>query len=301
MSKVLITGASGLLGRAVLRRLKDKKEYDVYAVTTKASRLSEYTYVNVVVCDLTSEDERRKLIEDVRPDIMIHLAWDQSDANFRMSLSNMRWLEISKSLLWIFEQNGGKKLLFAGSSSEYDGTSGIMNENVDEIPKSLYGLCKKTFNEYGRKYCKEHNIEYVGMRLFTIYGAEDEHNFGAIPSAFAKLRNDEKIECNSPQTTRDYIYSEDAANVVVQLMEGSYQGIVNVASGQGRSMKEVFECIGKAMNKETLITMNEHSGEGTRFEADISLLKGIGVTGYCSDFEMRINEINSYTPVHEKQ
>lgn len=292
MKKILITGASGLLGKAVLRRLKDKKEYQIYAVTTRAERLADYPYVNVVECNLEVEEQRKEMLNAIRPDILIHMAWNQANEGFRMSVTNLQWLDISMSLLLLFEQNGGSKFMFAGSSSEYDGTEGVFTEETDITPASLYGLCKKTFNEFALEYCRVRNMEYIGMRLFTIYGPEDEHSFGAIPSAFRALKNNEKLVCNSPNTTRDYIYADDAANVAIQLMEHSFAGIINVASGKARSMREVFEHIGQVMDKTQNVEMSKTSDAGKRFEADITLMKSLGIVGYDSDFDKNIRKCN---------
>lgn len=291
MKKILITGASGLLGKAVLRQLKEYKEYQVYAVTTNEKHIEADACIHVAACDLAVEEQRKKLLENIKPDILLHLAWDQSDASFRMSPANLLWLNISISLLYLFEQYGGRRFLFAGSSSEYDGTEGIFNENLDILPATLYGLCKKTFNEFARDYCKCREIGYVGMRLFTIYGEEDAHSFGAIPSAIRTLGRNEELVCNSPDTTRDYIYAEDAARVIRNLLEHPFTGIVNVASGKARTMREVFRYIGTVMGKSQYVVMNETSAAGKRFEADISLLKELGISGYDSDFEINIQEI----------
>lgn len=291
MKKILITGASGLLGKAVLRQLKEYKEYQVYAVTTNKRNIGTHACTHVIACDLTVEEQRKKLLENIKPDILLHLAWDQSNASFRMSQTNLLWLNISTSLLYLFEQYGGRRFLFAGSSSEYDGTEGVFDENVDVLPASLYGLCKKTFNEFARDYCKLRGIEYVGMRLFTIYGEEDTHSFGAIPSAIRILGENEELLCNSPDTTRDYIYAGDAAMIIRSLLEHPFTGIVNVASGKARTMREVFQYIGTAMGKSQYVVMNENSTANKQFEADISLLKKLGISGYNSDFEIKIREI----------
>lgn len=291
MKKVLITGASGLLGKAVLRQMEEKKEYEVYAVTTKQENLRGYDHAHITLCDLSDEAQCDKIIKTIAPDILIHLAWNQENSDFRMSEENLKWLNISTGLLYLFEKYGGKRFIFAGSSSEYDGADGVFDEAADIIPSTLYGLCKKTFNEFANQYCRLRNIDYVGMRLFTIYGREDRHSFGAIPSAIQGLIRGEKIICNSPNTTRDYIYAEDAAHIVVQLMEHDYKGILNVASGIPRNMREVFECIGKSLNQLVNISFNEDNITENRFEADISLMKQLGLTGYNSSFEKNIDDI----------
>lgn len=289
MKKILITGASGLLGKAVLRQLKGKEEYEAYAVTTDAGRLKDYKYVHPVVCNLTVEEQRETLLRTVQPDILLHLAWNQADASFRMSPANLQWLDISMSLLYLFEQYGGKRFLFAGSSSEYDGAEGVFREDTPAPPPaSLYGLSKRTFNEFACEYCRRRGIGYAGMRFFTIYGAEDEHSFGAIPSAVCKLKRNEQIVCSSPETTRDYIYVEDAAKIAVRLLGHSFTGIVNVASGKAQTMREVFQCIGEAMGKSQYVKMSENPSEGKRFEADIRLLKSLGLYEGEDEFKNNI-------------
>ena len=145
MKKLLITGASGLLGKAVLKQLEEQMKYEVYAVTRTGGHLKDHTNIHVIECDLGIETQREHLMKSIQPDVLLHLAWNQEKASFRMSETNLLWLNISISLLYLFEQYEGKCFLFAGSSSEYDGSEGILNECVDVIPASLYGLCKKTF------------------------------------------------------------------------------------------------------------------------------------------------------------
>ena len=291
MKKIIITGASGLLGKEVLKKLKRLNEYEVYAVTTKKEHLADFLSFNIVEADLTDAFQRKKIMEIIQPEIMIHLAWNQENADFRMSETNLQWLEISMDLLQLFEKAGGKKLLFAGSSSEYDGSEGIFAESVDVVPKSLYGLCKKTFNEFAKEYCKVRGIAYIGMRFFTIYGKGDSHSFGAIPYAVRQLSLNKEIICNSPETTRDYIFVEDAANVLLQLLKHDFCGIVNVASGTARSMQNVFDTIGRVTGKENLVKISTSPVAGTKFEADISLLKNLGIIGYYSDFEQNIQNV----------
>lgn len=291
MKKVLITGASGLLGRSILNRLAGLDKYYLYAVTTKNRNLQDSMNMEWIECDLTDSGRRKNVLEAVCPDIMIHLAWNQEKADFRMSSENLRWLEISMDLLFLFEKCGGKKFLFAGSSSEYDGESGRFSENDDISPESLYGLCKKTFNEFAVQYCRKQKMQYVGMRFFTVYGKLDRHDFGAIPSIRSSLQAGTPIVCKSPSTTRDYIFADDAANVVRQLMELGFCGIINVASGESRTMQEVFETMARVMEKESLVSMAQDAQLGKRLEADISLMKRLGIHGYNSDFETNIYNI----------
>ncbi len=273
MEKMLITGAGGMLGRSLLRQLRGNEKYDIYAITTKYEKLAGYEYVNIVVCNLLDEEQCNKMFQNIEPDILVHLAWNQESSNFRQSCENLNWLNVSTRLLYLFEKYGGSKFIFAGSSSEYDGAEGIFKETDDVVPASIYGLCKKTFNEFANEYCKKRNLAYVGMRIFTIYGEEDRHEFGAIPYAITKLSEGEPVTCNNPATTRDYIYADDAASIALKLIAGTFTGIINVASGTPKDMAEVFNTIGKIMGKEDKVRLNLENKIKSRFEADISLLK----------------------------
>ena len=74
-------------------------------------------------------------------------------------------------------------------------------------------------------------------------------------------------------------------------MEHDYKGILNVAPGIPRKMREVFECIGKSLNQLENIRFNEENMTENRFEADISLMKQLGLTGYNSSFGKNIDDI----------
>lgn len=276
MEKLLITGASGLLGKSILRKIITYNEYDVYAVTTNTDKLKSFENVNVIQSNLADRNERQKLISDVNPDIIIHLAWNQKKSDFRNSDTNLQWLNISIDLLELFHKNKGKYFIFAGSSSEYDGSCGTFSETDDVVPKSLYGLCKKTFSEFGMNYFKDSNFKFLSTRLFTIYGPEDSHSFGAIPYIIRCIRNNEKIICKSPNTTRDYIYSDDAAEIIINLMKKNISGIINVASGKPQSMKEVFKTITEIYSKQKLLDINTENTQEDILNADISLLLSTG-------------------------
>lgn len=290
MKKILLTGASGLLGKSVLKELINNYNYNIYAITTNPDKLKQYENINIIKCDLTNVEDRQEIFKNIKPDICIHLAWDQTKEDFRMSDSNFLWLNISFDILEQFHKNGGKHFLFAGSSSEYDGMTGTFDESADSMPSSLYGLCKKSFNEFAIDYCKKNKISFIGMRYFTIFGADDSHSFGAIPYITSNLKNNEKIVCKSPNITRDYIYVEDAAKITCKLLESDFEGIINVASGQMHTMKEVFQIIGKLFNKLELVEILENNQEISYFNADITLLKNIGLAKYITNFEEAIKK-----------
>lgn len=120
----------------------------------------------------------------------------------------------------------------------------------------MYGETKRAFSEVAKNYCKRVGVEFVDVRLFTLYGENDQHELGAIPLCIRTLINDEKFVCKAPNTIRDYVYVEDAAKAVKRIIESGFCGAVNVSSGQPRVMREVFVFIAQELGKERLLSFD---------------------------------------------
>lgn len=257
MKRLLVTGASGLLGRALLPKLPADK-YEVFAATSADA-------------DLLCETSRRRLIEGFKPDVIIHLAWSQQQG-FRESETNLEWLAASLDILRFFHKNGGERFIFAGSSSEYDAEEGMFSEDMGAA-KTQYGICKRKFTETLNAYGIRFGLKTVSARYFTVYGENDRHSFGAIPSAINTFLRGEGVLCQSPNTRRDYIYAGDAAAATVKLLESDITGAVNIASGSARTMREVFAVIARETGAENLLRFAEPSGAPDMLAADISRMR----------------------------
>ena len=67
MKKILITGASGLLGKALLTELEKKERYALYGVTTSKNNLKDYPFVTAVAIDLTKRWQVSQMLEEIKP------------------------------------------------------------------------------------------------------------------------------------------------------------------------------------------------------------------------------------------
>lgn len=253
MKRVLITGASGFLGQAVIKKLSQCDEVEAVAVVSGRKEVCFASNILVEKANLLNPDACKQLIIKTKPDCICHLAWGQEEEDFRHSHTNLAWLEASVRLLDIFATCGGKRFLFAGSSTEYDDKTGKLSETNRVVPMTLYGACKKSFAQIMKSYCQIEKIQYVDMRFFTIYGEGDSHSFGAIPQTINHFLRGESVICKSPQNIRDYIYVDDAADVVKTLIENNFCGSVNIGSGHPKMMRNVFEEIAKEMHAESLL------------------------------------------------
>jgi nucleoside-diphosphate-sugar epimerase len=107
--------------------------------------MAEITYIS---CNISEEREVESLLSSLRPQLLIHFAWEVSTQDYLNHMSNNRWLEYSKNLFSIFVKYGGARIISIGTLAEYD-------KNVEEIyikslksPSTLYGICKLQLNRF---------------------------------------------------------------------------------------------------------------------------------------------------------
>lgn len=294
MKKILITGASGLIGKGILDELAMYTKYDIYAVTTKREKLGMYKNINIIEMNLLSPQQCSKLIEQVRPQYMIHLAWAlPGNDKFQNSQDNITWLEISLFLLKEFVKHEGQRFIFAGSSSEYNLSTTRLSEKAFCESMNLYGKCKKAFTEIALEFCSQKNTSFATARYFSVYGKNDIREGRAIPTAIRSFLNGQKIICKSPNSIWDYIYIEDAAKATIKIMESTYEGAVNVSTAIPTSMREVFETIVYILECPDLLRLENIHDPGQILVADNTILKrNIGYTPQTSLEEGIIRTIN---------
>lgn len=281
MKTLMITGAGGFFGSAVVKQLSQSAKYRIIAVTS-GRRVAEFPAdVQADSANLLTESEA--LVERNQPDVFLHLAWGRQDGQARNSVANIEWLEASFKLLRAFVENGGKRFVFAGTSSEYEDDDGLRRESAGKVQMSMYGETKRAFAEVAKNYCQRVGVEFVDVRLFTLYGENDRHELGAIPLCIRTLMKNEAFVCKAPNTIRDYVYVGDAAKAIERILESDYAGSINVSSGQPRAMREVFGFIADTLGKRDLLSFENEDACGLILAGDNRVLKN--TIGFC-DFTL---------------
>jgi nucleoside-diphosphate-sugar epimerase len=224
--------------------------------------------------NLLSAPEVENMMSAVKPQILVHLAWDQHDANFRESEKNISWFSASLGLFEAFAVNGGRRSLFAGSSSEYEGSElGLPMCGDNGKKPSFYCISKRMLTKATIDSAKIFGIKHTVARFFTIYGENDNHDFAAIPSTIDAFSRNERVVCRAPRTVRDYIHVSDAAEAAFLILESPAIGIIDVASGKPRTMREVFTAIAGEMRCPELLSFDCGNREPDILTANISRLR----------------------------
>jgi len=252
MKRVLLTGATGFLGRHCVRALL-KRGYEVHATTSTSSTTGQAAVWHT--CDLLSPEQCKGLIEQIRPTHLLHLAWHVPPGKFWRAPENLRWVQASLDLLQAFHTVGGKRLVMSGTCAEYAPTAQPCIENkTPSAPHSLYGVCKNSLREILASYSREFALSSAWARLFFLYGPH-ESPARLIPYVINCLLRDQTARCTNGNQIRDFIYVEDAADAISALLDCEVNGTVNIGSGVATAVKDLVNMIGHKLGCEQLVQL----------------------------------------------
>ena len=253
MKKVLITGASGQVGSRLLKYLPSS-EFDIYAITSNSSKMESKLPIKRIFLDLL-EDDVDPIMQEIRPEMLIHLAWETSPITFWDSLSNEKWLEASKSLVKSFQKHGGSKVIISGTCAEYDWRGSKALAEIDaEIPQSIYGKAKLELLNFLRN----QYMPFLWTRTFFQFGDEEPPG-RLVSSAIDAISSGNEFLIRKPDDIRDYIYINDVAQIIALLVIKGEEGVFNVGSGKGITMRELGEGIALGLGHVDLIRFQNQS------------------------------------------
>lgn len=277
MSGVLVTGAGGFVGRPVLRALAGGPD-QLHAL----SRSSEPAPIEGVTwhqLDLGDGAAVRSLLNELRPERLVHLAWYVEHGQFWAAPENVQWVEWSLRLLRAFIAAGGRRAVMLGSCAEYDWTAAAspLHETRSRIdPGTLYGVSKDALRRVASALAERERVELAWGRLFFLYGpAEPPARLFA--SVVGALLEGDRVQTTNGTQRRDFLHVDDVGRAVAELLSSDVTGPVNIASGEPIAIGEVLDLIGDALARPELIERGarpEVPGEPSLLVADTARLQG---------------------------
>ncbi|TPN83191.1 NAD-dependent epimerase/dehydratase family protein [Mesorhizobium sp. CU2] len=248
-SRCLVTGASGVLGRAIVRQLERLGVRDVL----RPSRQE---------LDLLDENETRRYFSTYRPDTVIHLAATVFGLAGNMKNQLRAVTENSAINHHIFSAIAKypvNNFFFAGTVASYPYPYLEMPLREDNFFTGLphsgefgYAMAKRHAYSYLEILCKEIGMRYTYGIFTNLYGDHDRFdvtNGHVIPSLVVKAHRaaltKTPLEVWGDGTAeRDFLHAEDAARgVMLCLTNAGLQNFVNISSGIGVTIRQVTECI----------------------------------------------------------
>jgi len=230
MKRVLVTGATGFIGRHTLALL-GTAGYEVHGVSSQP-RAATHDGVEWHRADLLDIQRVNELMQSVRPSHLLHLAWVTKHGEYPASVENLNWVQTTIELMRGFSSCGGQRIAFAGTCFEYDFAYGCLSEELTPaVPATLYGNSKLAVGKILQSFANTSGLSAAWGRIFHLFGpSEDPRRF--VPSIILPLMNRERAVCRNGDQLRDFLYVEDVASAFVALLESHVSGPVNIGSGK---------------------------------------------------------------------
>lgn len=285
--KVLLTGATGLVGKESIRPLQDMG-YEIYALTIDDNNPNNG--VNWIKCNLFDENSVKDVFEKIKPTHLLNFAW-ATTGNYLTSDINLEFVKAGLNMLKYFKANGGKRTVYVGTCFEYKFKDEPLKETDPVNPQTLYAKSKNALHELAEEFCSINDISFGYGRIFYVFGhGENEKRLTA--HLIKTLSENKEVIINNGSLIKDYMYTKDIAGAFAAFLNSGVKGTVNICTGRGISLKEYSTYIAKKLGKEEFLNIKqEETNQPPIITGDNSRL--INEVGYKIQysFENAIDEI----------
>ena len=278
MKRVVITGGTGAVGRALLEHLLSRgvEVLLLYrADSARAVDLPDSPLLKRYPCAL--EELSSLQLPDAAPcDAFFHLAWAGSYGALREDAAlQQKNVQYAADAAALAARLSCRVFVGAGSQAEYGdipmGTAA--HPDMACSPKTAYGAAKLEARERSLAVCRLQGVRHVWARLFSVYGEYDRPQT-LVMQAIAAFFEGKDGNFTKGEQIWDYLHAADAAHALCLLsQQGADGGIYNVASGNALPLAEYITQIRDAVNPQCALhfgTVPYYPGQAMNLRADIS-------------------------------
>lgn len=236
MKSILVTGASGYIGRHVVEQLLK----DGCRVLVSDIDLSGYSEEVIKITEPIFSEDKAIFEKMGRPDACLHLAW--KDGFMHNSHEHINNLSSHYRFITNMLAGGLKQIAVMGTMHEIGYWEGEVNENTPANPMSNYGIAKNALRQATRELCREYGAKYQWLRAYYITG-DDMKNHSIFAKIMEKEMHGEKeFPFNSGKNKYDFIdIHELALQIAASIEQDEITGVINCCSGHPVSLGEKVE------------------------------------------------------------
>jgi nucleoside-diphosphate-sugar epimerase len=255
MTGILLTGATGFVGRAVTRALADTGLPLRCVIRTgssdrldPAAKSAECVETDNLFTNMP--DWWAETCDGI--DLVIHTAWYTEPGK---SLTSVRNLECQSGTLALARGAAAasvRRFVGVGTCFEYDLSVGRLGSNARLDPQTTYASAKVGTFLTLHHWLPLQSVEFLWARLFYLYG-EGEDARRLVPYLHQKMQIGEPAELTSGEQIRDFMDVNDAARLLVSDALGSQQGPVNICSEVPITIRALCETIADQYGRRDLL------------------------------------------------
>jgi dTDP-6-deoxy-L-talose 4-dehydrogenase (NAD+) len=253
-TRILLTGATGFVGRQILANLL-RADVNLRLVLREGSesRLPNIGMMEIVsTADLFKESAEwwSEVCQGV--DKVIHAAWYAEPGAYMYSAKNLDCLVGTLQLAAGCAQAGVRRFIGIGSCLEYDVSVGHLSVSTPLRPATPYAGAKAAAFLGLSTLLPEQGVSFAWARLFYLYG-EGEDARRLVPYLHACLSAGKPAELTSGTQIRDYLDVAVAGAEIAALAFGSANGAINICSGRAQTVHELAEQIADEYGRRDLL------------------------------------------------
>ncbi|MEC8210937.1 MAG: NAD-dependent epimerase/dehydratase family protein [Pseudomonadota bacterium] len=269
--RVAITGATGFVGRQVVRRLLEQG-CEVVTLVRSGAAVDMLSNDVVTICcgDLFGADVDALEEALLGSNILVHCAWYSEPGQYISSPKNYDCLHGSINLFRAAVNAGVEKIVGLGTCLEYDLRSGYVAADSPLKPETLYAFAKAACYVGLQRLVATNTTEALWCRVFYLFGeGEDERRL--VPYVRKCLAKGQTVDLTDGSQIRDYLDVANAGNMIADYALGDQTGAANICSGIPISIRDFVTQIASEQGREHLLNF----GARPFNEADPPIVVGI--------------------------
>ncbi|MEV0282532.1 NAD-dependent epimerase/dehydratase family protein [Kribbella sp. NPDC050820] len=243
--RVLVTGAAGFIGRAVVAGLR-QRGVPVTAVDREPPDPSWDEGVQVVTGDLADQEVCIAAFE-TRPSAVVQLAALTSvlrsvDAPMQTFAQNVT---ITQVLLELSRGSGVDRFILASTNAVVgDVGTATINANLPLRPLTPYGATKAACEMLLSAYSGSYGLATAALRFTNVYGPGMSHKDSFVPRMMKAALKDEGVRIyGDGKQRRDLVYIDDVVAGIMLALDKAYDGRAIIGSGRSVSVLEMVEAV----------------------------------------------------------
>lgn len=284
MKKIIITGASGIVGSNLVKNIKTREEYELICLFNK-NNININSCINIKV-DITKTEEVMELLK-LKPDFIIHCA----------ALTDISFCENNQALAYNINVNGTKnivklvkkaeaKLIFISTDAVFDGAKGNYNEEDSPNPINVYGRTKYEGEKICLKNLKNSIIARISVFGFNLNECISDKKRSFIENIVYRLNNRQELTGFIDVKT-SMIYVKYLGDILIKLFERGLNGIFHIGGLQAPSkyefmlrVAEIFGFDNSFIKKGSIESLNKNDNIRRSKDCSFDITKLINVINY---------------------
>ncbi len=257
MKKIILTGATGSIGNALLQECAHHQVETFIICRPDSPRvhfLPQGNLVHIIFADLAHLQQTQKELP-TDADVFYHLGWTGTDkqSNRDDMTRQVQNIQYSLDAVELAYKCGCHTFIGAGSQAEYGRVEGLLQPDTPTHPDNGYGMAKLCAGQMSRVVAQRYGMKHIWTRTLSVYGPQD----GArtmIMSVIHQLLRGKAPDCTLGEQMWDYLFAKDAGGMFFALGEKGIDGkIYCLGSGEAKPLREYIMTIQNEITRELTV------------------------------------------------